>query len=65
MAADKEARKLRAPVKRGYQLMREAGERTTELCHEQPLVPPHVSHFIHVPLRTNVKFPHSLHASPS
>ncbi len=33
--------------------------------HEQPLVAPHVSHFRQVPLRTSVKLPHSLHASPS
>ena len=26
---------------------------------------PHVTHFMHVPLRTNVKFPHSLQLSPS
>src|SRR4029079_7905628 len=32
---------------------------------EQPLVPPHVSHFRQVPLRTSVKFPHSRQASPS
>jgi hypothetical protein len=30
-----------------------------------PVVLPHVSHFKHVPFRTNVKFPHSPHASPS
>ena len=34
-------------------------------AHEQPLVAPHVSHFRQVPLRTSVKLPHSLHASPS
>jgi hypothetical protein len=33
--------------------------------HEHPLVPPHVSHFRQVPLRTMVKLPHSLHDSPS
>ena len=33
--------------------------------HEQPLVPPQVRHFRQVPLRTRVKFPHSLQASPS
>ena len=27
--------------------------------HEHPVVLPHVSHFMHVPLRTSVKFPHS------
>ena len=30
-----------------------------------PLVPPQVSHFRHVPLRTMVKLPHSLQLSPS
>ena len=30
-----------------------------------PVVPPHVLHFRHVPLRTKVKFPHSPQASPS
>jgi hypothetical protein len=30
----------------------------------QPLVAPHVSHFSHVPLRTIVKFWHSLHMLP-
>ena len=30
-----------------------------------PVVPPHVSHFKHVPFRTIVKFPHSGHASPT
>src|ERR1700690_1900112 len=33
--------------------------------HEHPVVPPHVSHFKQVPLRTIVKFPHSGHASPT
>jgi hypothetical protein len=31
----------------------------------QPLVAPQVLHFKQVPLRTSVKFPHSLQASPS
>src|SRR5262249_60679782 len=31
----------------------------------QPLVEPQVVHFMHVPLRTRVKLPHSVHASPS
>ena len=31
----------------------------------QPLVPPQVTHFMQVPLRTRVKFPHSPQASPS
>jgi hypothetical protein len=31
----------------------------------QPVVLPHVSHFMQVPLRTRVKLPHSLHISPS
>jgi hypothetical protein len=31
----------------------------------QPLVLPHVSHFMHVPFRTSVKLPHSPHISPS
>src|ERR1700730_1230187 len=30
-----------------------------------PLVPPHVSHLRQVPLRSNVKFPHSRQLSPS
>jgi hypothetical protein len=30
-----------------------------------PLVPPQVSHFMQVPLRSRVKFPHWPHASPS
>jgi hypothetical protein len=30
-----------------------------------PLVLPHVSHFMHVPLRSSVKFPHSPQLSPS
>lgn len=32
---------------------------------EQPVVLPHVLHFMHVPFRTKVKFPHSLQESPS
>ena len=32
---------------------------------EQPLVDPQVVHFMHVPLRTRVKLPHSPQASPS
>jgi hypothetical protein len=35
------------------------------LVYEQPLVAPHVMHFMHVPLRVSVKFPHSSHESPS
>jgi hypothetical protein len=31
----------------------------------QPVVLPHVSHFMHVPFRTSVKFMHSPHISPS
>ena len=31
----------------------------------QPLVEPQVLHFIHVPLRTSVKWPHESHGSPS
>ena len=34
-------------------------------AHEHPLVAPQVLHFMHVPLRTRVKFPHSPHGSPS
>jgi len=30
-----------------------------------PVVLPHISHFMHVPLRTSVKLPHSPQASPS
>jgi hypothetical protein len=33
--------------------------------HEHPVVLPHVSHFMQVPFRTSVKFPHSEHISPS
>jgi len=33
--------------------------------HEHPVVLPHVSHFMQVPFRTSVKFPHSPHISPS
>lgn len=33
--------------------------------YEQPVVEPQVSHFMHVPLRTKVKLPHSPQASPS
>lgn len=33
--------------------------------HEQPEVEPQVSHFRQVPLRTMVKLPHSVQASPS
>jgi hypothetical protein len=33
--------------------------------HEHPVVDPHVSHFMQVPLRTSVKLPHSEHISPS
>src|SRR5690606_5010485 len=32
---------------------------------EQPLVEPQVAHFMHVPSRTSVKWPHSPHASAS
>src|SRR5579859_1213892 len=35
------------------------------LPHEHPVVLPHVSHFMQVPFRTSVKFPHSEHISPS
>ena len=35
------------------------------LAHEHPVVDPHVSHFMQVPLRTSVKLPHSPQASPS
>jgi hypothetical protein len=34
-------------------------------AYEHPVVLPHVSHFMHVPFRTSVKFPHSPQASPS
>jgi hypothetical protein len=33
--------------------------------HEHPVVPPQVSHFRHVPLRTIVKLPHSGQDSPT
>src|SRR5262249_17002156 len=35
------------------------------LPQEQPVVPPQVSHFRQVPLRTRVKLPHVPQASPS
>jgi hypothetical protein len=35
------------------------------VTHEHPVVLPHVSHFMQVPLRTSVKLPHSPHISPS
>ena len=35
------------------------------IVHEHPVVLPHVSHFMQVPLRTRVKLPHSPHISPS
>lgn len=35
------------------------------LIQLHPVVLPHVSHFKHVPLRTSVKFKHSVHISPS
>src|SRR5436305_7693409 len=38
---------------------------TDERAYEQPVVDPHVSHFMQVPLRTSVKLPHSPQASPS
>jgi hypothetical protein len=38
---------------------------TIALDHEHPVVLPHVSHFMQVPLRTRVKLPHSEHISPS
>ena len=41
------------------------GHRTPLAPHEHPVVPPHVSHLRHVPLRTRVKLPHSPQASPS
>jgi hypothetical protein len=34
-------------------------------AYEHPVVPPQVSHFRQVPLRTSVKLPHSPQASPS
>jgi hypothetical protein len=33
--------------------------------YEHPVVLPQVSHFMQVPLRSSVKFPHSPQASPS
>ena len=38
---------------------------TVGLSYEHPVVLPHVSHFMHVPFLTKVKFPHSPQASPS
>lgn len=35
------------------------------VAYEHPVVLPQVSHFMQVPLRTSVKFPHSPQASPS
>ncbi len=34
-------------------------------AYEHPVVPPQVSHFMQVPLRSKVKLPHSPQASPS
>jgi hypothetical protein len=41
------------------------GQDDDRLVYEHPVVLPHVSHFMQVPLRTSVKLPHSLHISPS
>jgi hypothetical protein len=41
------------------------GHNDHRLDHEHPVVLPHVSHFMQVPLRTRVKLPHSEHISPS
>src|SRR5262249_3858986 len=40
-------------------------KRPATLIQLHPVVPPHVSHLRHVPLRTRVKLPHSPQASPS
>lgn len=37
----------------------------TDCSYEQPVVDPHVSHFMQVPFRTSVKLLHSVHMSPS
>ena len=54
----------RPPGRRGRGLDGVPGEGARRR-HEQPLVDPQVAHFIHVPLRTRVKLPHSPQASPS
>ena len=49
-------------VARGAERSEYANHASSQL---HPVVPPHVSHFKHVPLRTSVKFAHSGQASPS
>lgn len=53
----------------GYIKFLEAGRKSHRSAsngtHEHPVVEPHVSHFMQVPLRTSVKFWHSPQASPS
>lgn len=44
--------------------IRRPGLARAAVAHEQPVVDPQVSHFMQVPLRSNVKLPHSPHASP-
>jgi len=48
---------------RGFLALR--GVRSSCMRQLQPVVPPQVVHFRHVPLRTMVKLPHSGQASPS
>ena len=43
--------------------LKEATKMASTQLH--PVVPPHVSHFKHVPFRTMVKFPHSGQDSPT
>ena len=53
-----------ANVKLAEQVKNDLGALAKQ-AEENPLVPPQVRHFRQVPLRTRVKFPHSLQASPS
>ena len=57
--AERPAKKLPAGLLQTF-ILDEAG-----LNQEQPEVAPQVMHFKHVPFRTNVRLPHSWHASPS
>jgi hypothetical protein len=54
-------------VRRLQHLQAEIGlaDLAVQLDQLHPVVLPHVSHFMQVPLRTRVKLPHSPQASPS
>ena len=57
------ARRLKKPARVGGWKLKT--ENSKLLRQEQPVVPPHESHFKQVPLRTNVSAPHSGQGSPS